>query len=163
MYQNTKFFCLLCLSVLITIKTYLYIHSDWVVFRQAETFFFDKHFDRAVPLYKEIVNNGFSQPEAFMHLAECYEKSGKSDEAIDLYEILTKKKPEDFWLHLELGGLYARHQRPLLASKAYRHALSLHPDNRMARIFFARSLTALGKFDEAVKEYRIVLGEIKKK
>ncbi|MFW5857668.1 MAG: tetratricopeptide repeat protein, partial [Planctomycetota bacterium] len=45
------------------------------------------------------------------------------------------------------------------AAQTYRRVLAANPSDRTARIHLARVLTALGRFDKAAEQYRLVLGE----
>ncbi len=159
MRQWLLYLLLMCVTTAITVVAYRHAHAEWVVFRQAESLFSKQNYEQAIPLYQQAIRDGLVNRDAFRHLAECHEQNGTLDDAIALYESFAKTDVNDFWLQLELGGLYARHQRFESAVKTYRYALTLEPQNRTARIFLARSLTAVRMFDEAADEYKILLGE----
>jgi predicted Zn-dependent protease len=48
-----------------------------------------------------------------------------------------------------------------IAAQQYRKVLLVRPDDRSARLGLARALARAGLYEEAVKEYRILLGELK--
>lgn len=72
-------------------------------------------------------------------------------DAAELYEKVTKEKPEDDLSFYNLGRSYNKLNQDEEAEKALRQAVKLKPDDVDYQIEFGKILTKLSHYDEAVK------------
>ena len=63
----------------------------------------------------------------------AYTVSGRLDEALDAFERAQSMAPDDAGLRYNLGHLHRKRGQPRPALAAYRHALSLEPENARFR------------------------------
>lgn len=92
--------------------------------------------------------------------AERLVDEGSLAKAVPIYSGLGMRGfTGDGRLQFKLAGLYEKQGEYASAVAIYRELLKIEPRNRAIRIRLARSLTALGRYDEAVVNYRMVLGE----
>ena len=161
--KNAPLYQYLVLVALVSVGTvvaYRSMQSHWLVLRDAEARYTAGDHAGAIPGYRTFLHKRPDHRRAWTHLIDCLEETGQTAEAIALYHNWLARYAGDFWLHVELGGIHARHREFSAAVTAYRAALALKPDDRDTRIYLARNLTALGRHDEAIREYRILLGEV---
>ena len=70
---------------------------------------------------------------------------------------LRSRYPQYSGVELNLGILFARTERPVLAEEAFRRALTLNPQNSEAANHLAALLRQSGRFDEAREQYLAAL------
>ncbi|HED13374.1 MAG TPA: tetratricopeptide repeat protein, partial [Gammaproteobacteria bacterium] len=86
--------------------------------------------------------------------ADALIRSGKLEQAHELYMAACKSHPADAGLWLSLAGLDRRLGRFREAEQRARHVLSTQPDNHSALVEYGAALQAQGRSDEAVVMYR---------
>ncbi len=92
--------------------------------------------------------------------AEHFVTEGALAKAIPLYNALSAREFKgDGQLQFRLAGLYENQGDHASAAAIYGSLLKREPGNRAIRIRLARSLTALGRYDEAILAYKMILGE----
>ena len=92
--------------------------------------------------------------------AEHFVREGALAKAIPLYSALSAREFfGDGQLQFRLAGLYENQGDYASAAAIYGSLLKREPGNRAIRIRLARSLTALGRYDEAILAYKMILGE----
>ncbi len=87
--------------------------------------------------------------QEFIKKAEELVEQNRIEEAIDLYERITKGYPEDSDSHVELAKLYTRTDQHEKAAQTYNQLLEADPDNIKHQDALVNSLQAAGKQDEA--------------
>jgi tetratricopeptide (TPR) repeat protein len=97
-----------------------------------------------------------SEPSA-TYLAELKARAGDPEGAEKLYREVMAAYPEDTGASLGLAQLLAWNDRTQEAEGICRPILARDPGNRQARIILGRILTAAGRFEEAITEYRKAL------
>ena len=65
-----------------------------------------KKYPAAITHYKKALSLQAGHPTTYINLAFCLQRSGKLDEAIDIFRVLIAKYPELPEAYLGLGGLY---------------------------------------------------------
>lgn len=92
--------------------------------------------------------------------AERLVSEGSFAKAIPIYSGLGMKGFRgDSALQFKLAGLYEKQADYASALAIYDSLLKIEPGNRAVRIRLARCLTALGRYDEAIAAYKMILGE----
>ncbi len=92
--------------------------------------------------------------------AENLIHKGMIAQALPIYKTLSAKGfRADGHMRLRLAELYEKQGDYASAAAIYGNLLTAEPGNRAIRIRMARALTALGRYDEAVAEYKTILGE----
>lgn len=92
--------------------------------------------------------------------AERLAGTGSFAEAIPVYRILSDRKFRGgSEVRFRLAGLYEKQGDHASAAAIYGDLLKIEPGNRALRIRLARNLTALGRYDEAIAAYKMILGE----
>jgi len=83
---------------------------------------------------------------------------GLYDQAIPYYELLCALKPNDASVYHAIAGACIGGQYAAKAEEFARRACALEPDNAEYRIRLADSLSALGRFDDAMDMYKVGVG-----
>lgn len=99
-----------------------------------------------------------SEPSA-LYLAELESRVGDVAESEHLYRRVLEKYPNSVAAALGLAQLLAWHGHAQEAEALCQSVLRRHPYDRQARLVLGRVLTAAGRFDEAIIQYRQILGE----
>jgi len=88
-------------------------------------------------------------------VAECLEKMGGIDEAIDNYRKVTDIKPDFAWSYFKLGSIFYKQDALLEALEYARKALAVHPYEKSFSMYVLLGdiLLGLDKRDEAVEAY----------
>jgi serine/threonine-protein kinase len=101
------------------------------------------------------------RPEIAHDLAHALRNKGESDEAIAVFQDLTRLRPGDGRHHLCLGVALRLRGRTQEAAGAFDAAITVfrehlrqRPDDAIARCNLGSALNARGKRDEAIVEYR---------
>ncbi|HAA77998.1 TPA: hypothetical protein DCE37_23100 [Candidatus Latescibacteria bacterium] len=84
------------------------------------------------------------------HLASCYQKVGRFQDAIDSYQRAIEIRFDSEWAWLNLGGSLGGQRRFEEAEHAYRQALRYHPGLVNARERLAQLYVEQERFDEAI-------------
>ncbi|EFL52588.1 hypothetical protein DesfrDRAFT_0694 [Solidesulfovibrio fructosivorans JJ]] len=99
-----------------------------------------------------------SEPSA-IYLAELESRVGDVAASEQLYRRVLGKYPDSIAAALGLAQLVAWHGRTQEAEGLCESVLRRNPENRQARLVLGRVLTAAGRFNDAIVQYRQVLGE----
>jgi tetratricopeptide (TPR) repeat protein len=155
-----RFGIILFLFAVAALTTIVYhrLNSEWVVFRNAETHFFNKQYTKAIPLYEQLVKEGFEAPGFLEHLGTCYLAAGEAGKALAVFEEMITRSENRLPAIGKAGEIYVHFGYFEKAAALYRDILRDHPDDRSVRIRLARVLSWAGRFEEAIDEYRKILG-----
>lgn len=156
-----KAFVALVLLVLAVgvIALYQHTHREWVLLRSAETSVHRGDVTQAQSQYRELLARENSPPHLLRKVGDGLAAVGDLDGATVAFEQLAGAQEAEPRLARHLAGLYARQQRFAQAAQWYRRSLEWEPRDRSTRIYLARTLTALGEFEQAIIEYRRALKE----
>jgi hypothetical protein len=115
-----------------------------------------------LPLVLAILLTAGAQAPADRSRAEDLARSGRTAEAIDLFERIVKSNPADVEAQLWLARLFLRAGRTADAEAAFRAVSLAHPADVDARIGLAMALTRRGAWEAALtilREVEPVAGE----
>lgn len=99
-----------------------------------------------------------SEPSA-LYLAELESRVGDVVASEMLYRHILNKNSKNIVASFGLAQLLAWHGRVQEAETLCESVLDRNPYNRKARLVFGRVLTAAGRFDDAIIQYRLALEE----
>jgi len=150
--------CLIVIALLTTAAYHL-LKPDWILFRKAETYFSEKAFSQAIPVYARLLERGFEAPALVSHLGTAYVATGRFREAAAIFEDILRKAPDKLQELKELANIYVAFGQFKKAIPLYQTFLQQEPYNRSVRILLARALSWSGRFDEAIVEYRKAVGD----
>ncbi len=94
-----------------------------------------------------------------LRLADFYRRLKRPDEAESVYRLLLSRLPQNRNATLGLAETIGFSGQRTEAERLCHEVLNRHPGDRGARFLLARLFTADGRFDQAVAEYKILLGE----
>jgi Flp pilus assembly protein TadD len=88
------------------------------------------------------------------HIAWCYDKLGRYQEAIEAYKQAGKIEPEDTYICFCLGDIYGRLGRYEDAIESYKQAIRINPDYAEAHNNLGDTYGNLGYWQEAIEAYK---------
>ena len=163
MFSNTQFrqFAIFLLAVgLGTSLVYRVINRNLISLDTARRHVVNGRYSEAVAAYERLLDRGFQSDAVYEGLVECYLSFGRPDKARSALQSLISSRQEDDPLRLrQLAATALWMGMHEVAANEYRKVLRLRQDDRPARLGLARALAWSGRFEEAVYEYRILLGE----
>lgn len=111
--------------------------------------------NESVSVYRRLTEISDEQEYPFQ-LALLYIQQGEFDAAIQLlYKLAKNAGSTEVWFQIGRSEFLAKnHGR---ADSAFKKALALNPDDKASRNFLAVNLLALGKTEEALKQYELLL------
>ncbi len=155
--QIFVFILFLIFASFISTLLYRVIQKDWIIYREAEKKFKSEHYESAVKNLLLLLDKKFDQTLVIEKLLESYIRL---DQKSNAKEILTAfLNQNEYKEYDKLADLCMRVGMFEESVKLYQNIVSSEPNNRRIRISFARALTASGRFEEAINEYRKILGE----
>lgn len=150
----------LLLVVVLTSLAYHWIRGDHVSLTRADRLFEHGDLAAAQPVYEKLAVKGFLNEKNQFRLAECYFATDRPEDALQILKELVKAS--------DINKISMRHRLAEInlqygwyqdALREYQALINIKPENRSYRIGYARALAWIGNFEDAVVEYRILLGE----
>jgi tetratricopeptide (TPR) repeat protein/HAMP domain-containing protein len=122
------------------------LHQIEEIFNQAETFYKNKNYDRALKLFEDILDtNKFkNSPRILLKIANCYTHMGELEKAIIFYNRTISEDELNFHAHNNLGGIYFKQGFYNRAREEWKKALEIKTDFKPAAV----NLERLEKFTE---------------
>lgn len=114
---------------------------------------------RAYRILDELVQDGTSEPTAYLYLGVLDRSAGRHTRAIAIFERGLEVSPDHVELQLELAMTYAWEGRLDDALRVYDGLVREHPSVRAARTARARVLAWAGRHGDATAEYDALLKE----
>ncbi|MDH4191761.1 MAG: tetratricopeptide repeat protein, partial [Betaproteobacteria bacterium] len=108
--------------------------------------------DQAQTLYRRILDQDPSSPDALYFLALIAEHEGREDEAIDLFHRAAEARPGDAEFRFGLAGVYFNQDRFPAAAEAFQAGIALNPHFPDMRANLAISLIDGGRTQEGLAE-----------
>ncbi len=142
-----------------TTQAYHIFQADRVLFRRGERSFAGGDFQKAADYYAAALAGGLKSPALLSNLTEAYFALGEKRKASTVLNEFISEYPDESDALFRLGSWYLREGSFDEAADIYRHILRRLPENAAARLYLARALTWAGQPDQAIREYRILLGE----
>jgi tetratricopeptide (TPR) repeat protein len=88
-------------------------------------------------------------------LAAYYEKTGKTDKAIEALQLILKHNVSARGVHFALGSIYKDQHKPELAIEQFRQELKLSSPEPETRVHLAQAYLAIERPQEALAELEI--------
>lgn len=109
--------------------------------------------DEAETLYRTILEQYPSYPEALHFLGLLMHQKGDSDQAITLIEQALAEAPDYSDAHNNLGNIFNKLGQLEKAADSYSQALDLNPENAVAFSNFGVVLSQLSRIEEAIEAF----------
>ena len=110
--------------------------------------------EKAVPIYRELVQALPDNPGLVMNLGLALYMAGHQREAAREFERVLKIDPRNLQALLFLGTAYVDLDEPAKAVAPLEKVLRAQPDNQDAREVLGEALLATGRLEEAAKHFR---------
>ena len=97
----------LSIVILLVANSTLFALNEEQIFQQANEYFVQKQYDKAIESYRQLVSSGYEGTSLFYNLGNAYYRSGKIGYAILYYEKALRLSPgdEDIKHNLSLANL----------------------------------------------------------
>lgn len=143
-----------------TTMLYHLLHPDCVSYRNGENHFAQGQHAEAAEDYQTAIEKGSREPHAYLRLAECQLLLGRDSEARETARLFlgisAKQTPETVYA---LSELFVAHGRFDVSVQLLTGLVFRNPHNRNMRFRLAQALTLTQQFDEAIKQYHVILAE----
>ncbi|MBN1329748.1 MAG: tetratricopeptide repeat protein [Candidatus Heimdallarchaeota archaeon] len=106
---------------------------------------------KALDTFHQVLLKDYNNVDAIRGAAEAYLRTNQSDKAIEYYERLLTKAPDDAVAYYQLGYLYGNKQKYDLARERLGKALKIKPDFLDSLFLLAKIDILTEKFPEAIK------------
>lgn len=124
---------------------------------KARALLFTGDYPQALEIYERLRKIEPNNVDLQREIAEAYLSSGKSKEALSEYENLAKQFPNEYQLQEKIGELYLQNRNYSQAISPFQKALSIEPENSVARLNLARAYNFSGEKEKALPLYRALL------
>jgi tetratricopeptide (TPR) repeat protein len=111
--------------------------------------------DEGVALFRQAIVVNPLDAMAYYRLGEAYSRQQKWDEAITALQQSLWINPYFSGPYIVLGRAYMTRKAPATAEGMLRRAVEYDPNNRSAHYLLGQALQALGREDEAAREFEI--------
>ena len=112
------------------------------------------HWDRAVAVLKEALEENPSNETAIHELGFCLESMGRNEDAVAAFQSFVDEHPYNFPAWYNLGNAFQRVGKFIEAVDAYDYALVIEGDFSPAMLQKASALTMLEDYAQALECYR---------
>lgn len=128
--------------------------------KSAELYFLVRQYQKAIDYTNKALKVDVGLAKAYYIKGSIYRESGDTAKAISSLETAVEQdnKYEDAFY--DIGIIYAARKNPI-ALEYYNNVLSINPNNENARYARAKLMQDLGKADEAITEYNLLLNRNK--
>lgn len=143
----------------LTTLAYHGLKQDWVKFRRAEQSFSARAFEQAQAGYLELARRGFSHPLLFPRLVAAQLAMNDERGVRESVRLFAGGAACTAPAAVALSEQLACRKMFSEALAVLRPAVARFPESRKARFQLAQVLMWTGRFEEAIVQYRILLGE----
>jgi tetratricopeptide (TPR) repeat protein len=163
MTKQLRQFALFILVIGITTSlVYHAVNRNRITLQKAHEHVSKDRYSEAAPLYEKLVTAGVQSKDVYEGLLACQNALKNPEKARATLQALIQKNPESDPARLSyLAATALGMGQQDIAAQQYRKVLLIRPTDRPARLGLARALARAGLYEDAVKEYRILLGEIR--
>jgi tetratricopeptide (TPR) repeat protein len=128
------------------------------VLYDADYYFQKGMVDRALPLYKQVLQTNPGHLGSLLTAGVCSSRQGATEKAVEYYQSLIERAPDFYLVHFDLGVVYFQLERWEKAEMEYRRAVELNPSfgkayQNLGLLYLNRGETdrAIGAFEKAVE------------
>ena len=142
-----------------TTMLYRLFRPECVSYRNGENHFAEGQHTEAAEDYQNAIEKGSLEPRAYLRLAESQLVLGKDSEAketVRLFRASVKQTPATVY---SLSELFVAHGQFDVSVQLLTGLVAKNPRDRKIRFRLAQVLTWTQQFDEAIKQYHVLLGE----
>lgn len=147
-----------CLGALVPVA-YHFLHQDKILSSQGEKFFLEGRYADAVQRLSQAIALGDTRRATLLRLGEAYLASGDLQQALPIFSRIAMQEPQNAAATFKLAELYAITNNTDKALALVDRILAAHPGDKRARAMRGRILTIAGRFDDAIREYALILNE----
>ncbi len=149
----------LVVVAVLTSLVYQNVKSGWVTYRHGETLFLQGDLKGALPLFEAAEAAGIPSRELLLRLTEVRLFLGQVEAARQAMAQAFHERWFRPFTAEALVELFLRFRQGESALLVLAEAVAQHPDSAVLRLLYARLLSRLGRFAEAAREFRLLLGE----
>jgi tetratricopeptide (TPR) repeat protein len=124
------------------------------IYSAALAYYLTKDYEKALPLFKQYLQNNKNSDEAWLYIGGCYAALSRWEEALEAFKQLTKLKPNDAGLYDCLGAVYAALGRWEEAIEAYKQTIKLKPGDAEAHYDLGYAYAKSHRYQEAIEAYK---------
>ena len=156
------------LGILLLMGAYVVQRDDTIPLRgetrgyiaKAKEFQKQKKFRESVTVLRKVIQINPEDEEAHLQLARSLWSMGSKQDALNSYKTAIRLNPASYYAHIEMGHLAFNglKETDLALSSAIR-AAELAPDKPKPHLLLALIYSRTGRLNQAVEQYRIVLGK----
>lgn len=128
--------------------------------KSAELYFLVRQYQKAIDFTNKALKVDASLAKAYYIKGSIYRESGDTSKAISSLVTATDQDNKYEDAYYDLGIIYAARKSPV-ALEYYDNTLRINPNNENAKYARAKLLQDLGRFDEAIAEYNLLLAKNK--
>ena len=156
--SRLAFLTFLLLVALVTTLAYHQFRAEWVLFREGETLYKQGDVTGCQKAFTQALHRGLRAEPFLYQYHDALLRTGQATAAVDLIRTAFQSDFSPPLIETLVGQSLSAVPAETLASLA-REWVALHPHNRGSRLTAARLYTKLGRFADAEREYRTILGE----
>ncbi len=129
-------------------------HSEPAMALAAENFSAIGQQEKALEIYRALLQKNGSSPEVLRKVAEVYWTQHRWQEALKVLESLARLDPNDPAIFVNVGRIYSYQQDWKGAEKSFRRAIGIDPKMFEARLGLGHSLRRQGDDEGAARELK---------
>ncbi len=118
-----------------------------------------RDFTLAARLYKQLLKNDQSNTDLLRELGNLYIKAGQDDEALPLFNKITRLQPGNIPAFITLGGIYRRLKKYDEAIAVLEQALAEGGENAQVSYNLGFTFKDMKKYDDAIRCFEDVIEE----
>lgn len=123
----------------------------------ADSYFSAGDYEKAIPIYKKLINNQGFHFDEYGLLAKCYQQLKNYKEAENTFYSKLKKFPKNYGTYVDLGYNYFLKKDSIQAVKNYNIALEILKKEPIRAYNIARQFKSYQLLDYALKSYKLAL------
>lgn len=123
----------------------------------AEVLSWNKDFDEAIIIYRDIFSKGYNDIEARLAYARTLAWNKEYDNAVEEYKLITKKDPADFDAYIGMAQTLGWQKKFDLAIETYKKSIgitNISGEKSIANAGIAQILSWQGSFELSTKHYK---------
>ena len=122
-------------------------------------YFGNKHYEKAIQMYKKALTFQYSYPFIHFNLGVAYEKTGLTDLAMNEYKASISRHSDNTLAYNNLGTIYHKQGLHDLAIKAYNQSLAINPHYPPTHFNLGNTYESAGNYEKALSEYNAAIKE----